>query len=200
MNQVFVFDLDGVIRHWAPDIVANAERTYGLPAGALFGAAFEPELLLSAVTGEITDDAWRREVARRLQQEYPDADGTGAVAAWSEPVGEVIEGSLDVLRQARAQGTVCMLSNATSRLDSDLAALDIAAEFDHIFNSSQIGFAKPDAQVFGHIEQSLGVSGDQIIYVDDGAANVEAATQRGWISLLATPDTRLADLLAPYLT
>ena len=63
MTRAFVFDLDGVIRHWDPELVTNAERTNGLPAGALFGVSFETDLLLAAVTGAISDDAWRTEVA-----------------------------------------------------------------------------------------------------------------------------------------
>lgn len=195
MSRVFIFDLDGVIRNWDPEIVKNAERNNGLPGGALFGVSFEADLLLAAVTGKMTDDEWRAEVATRLQQQFPDANGVGAVAAWSEPIGEVIDGSVEVLRKARQHGTVCLLSNATSRLDSDLIALGIAEEFDHIFNSSAIGFAKPDERIFAHVEQALSVDPAQIVYIDDGAANIEVAANRGWVSLLATPETRLAELL-----
>lgn len=198
MSRAFVFDLDGVIRHWDPNIVRTAERTNGLPEGALFGVSFETDLLLAAVTGVISDDAWREEVGTRLQEEYPDADGAGAVDAWSEPHGAIIAGAQDVLAQARQHGTVCLLSNATSRLNSDLIALGIADAFDHIFNSSEIGFAKPDERVYVHVEQTLDIAADQIVYIDDGAGNVEAASGRGWISLLATPETRLIDLVRPY--
>lgn len=200
MRKLFVFDLDGVIRHWDPEIVHNIERTHGLPECALFGVSFEPSLLQSAVTGQITDEAWRAEVARRLQAEYPDADAIGAVTAWSEPVGEVIDGSLEVLAMAREIGTVSLLSNATSRLESDLTALGIDGAFAHIFNSSRIGFAKPDQRVFAHIEQALDVESGQTVYVDDGQANIDAAAGRGWTALLATPETRLADLLEPWLS
>lgn len=199
MRKVFVFDLDGVIRHWDPEIVRNAERTHGLPAGALFGVSFEPELLLSVITGKITDETWREEVTRRLQEKYPDSDATGAVTAWSEPVGEVIDGALGVLARAKELGAVCLLSNATNRLESDMEALGIRHVFDHIFNSSRIGYAKPDQRVFEQIEQALDVEPGWIVYIDDGPANVESAAERGWVSLLATPETRLADLLEPHL-
>lgn len=199
MNRVFVFDLDGVIRHWNPDIVSNAERTNGLPDDALLGTAFEPELLLGAVTGVVTDEAWREEVVRRLLELYPTANAAGAVTAWSEPAGEILDGSLDVLARARKIGTVCLLSNATSRLESDLAALGIDGAFDHIFNSSRIGFAKPDAQVFAHVERNLGTEPDQIVYLDDGAVNVQTALDRGWNGLLVEPEANLKQLMDPWL-
>lgn len=199
MSTTFVFDLDGVIRHWDPEIVARAEREHGLPTGSLLGEAFEPELLLQAVTGAISDEAWRQEVVARLQGVHSAADATAAVASWSESPGELIEGATAALNLAREAGPVCLLSNATTRLESDLAALGIEDAFDHVFNTARIGFAKPDDRVFAHIERELALAAEQIVYVDDGEANVRAAAGRGWTSLLAGPNTRLTDLLAPHL-
>lgn len=198
--QAFVFDLDGVIRHWNnPDIVGRAEREHGLPDGAIFGAAFDGELLQNATTGALTDDEWRAEVVRRLADLYPDADAAGAVAAWSEPHGDLLPGSREILERARSFGTVCLLSNATSRLQRDLKALGIFDQFDHIFNSFDIGYAKPDLRVYEHVERELGLCGEQIVYVDDSAANVAAASERGWVSLLASPTITLANLITPIL-
>lgn len=198
--QAFVFDLDGVIRRWNnPDIVGRAEREHGLPDGAIFGSAFDSEMLQQVTTGVITDDAWRAEVTRRLSELNPTADAAGAVAAWSEPFGELITGSVEILQRARHHGVVCLLSNATSRLPADLRELGIDGLFDHIFNSSDIGHAKPDPQVYQHVEAELGLHGDQIIYVDDGPANVDAAAGRGWVSLLASPRATLTALMEPLL-
>lgn len=196
----YIFDFDGVIRHWDnPNIVGQAERENGLPDGAIFAAAFEGDLLAQATTGQISDEAWREDVVRRLQEQYPDANGAAAVAAWSEPFGELIPGSREILERARHYGTVCLLSNATSRLASDLASLGIDGHFDHVFNSAEIGFAKPDQRVYEHIELELGLAGDQIVYVDDAPANIEAAAERGWVSLLASPANTLSMLMAPLL-
>lgn len=198
--KAFVFDLDGVIRHWDnPNIVGRAEREHGLPDGAIFAAAFEGDLLAQATTGRITDDAWRTDVVRRLAEQHPNANVAGAVAAWSEPFGELIPGSVEILQRARHYGKVCLLSNATSRLPDDLKALGIDGMFDYIFNSSEIGYAKPDHRVYEHIERELGIAGDQIVYVDDGKSNVEAAAERGWVSLLASPDNTLSMLITPLL-
>lgn len=198
--KAFVFDLDGVIRRWDnPNIVGLAERESGLPDGAIFAAAFRGDLLARAITGAVTDAGWRTDVVRELARRYPNADAAGAVAAWSEPFGELIPGSVEILERTCNYGTVCLLSNATSRLSSDLQALGIEHLFDHIFNSSEIGYAKPDPRVFAYIERELDVRGDQIVYVDDGPANVDAAAKCGWMSLLATPTKTLSMLIGPLL-
>lgn len=196
MIKAFVFDLDGVIRHWDnPGIVDRAECEHGLPKGAIFTTAFAEALLADVTTGVISDDDWRAEVVRRLEATHPDANAAGAVAAWSAPSGDLVPGSKEVLEKARHHGKVCLLSNATSRLSSDLESLGIGGHFDHIFNSSELGFAKPDPQIFVYIERHLNMRAEEIIYVDDSPVNVEAAARQGWVSLLASPSNTLSSLI-----
>ncbi|MFJ9550234.1 hypothetical protein [Streptomyces erythrochromogenes] len=57
-------DIDGVIRHWPA--AEPLERANGLRPGALAAAAFAPDRLQPAVTGEISDEQWRSAVAADL--------------------------------------------------------------------------------------------------------------------------------------
>jgi hypothetical protein len=57
-------DLDGVIRMYPPERVSSIELKHGLSAGVIISAAFEKTLLLHAVCGHITDEAWRSEIAK----------------------------------------------------------------------------------------------------------------------------------------
>jgi len=50
----------------------------------------------------------------------------------------------------------------------------------HRFASHLIGCCKPDAKIFEHVERATGMSGQQILFFDDAAPNVEAARRRGW--------------------
>ena len=76
--------------------------------------------------GEITDEQWRHEVG-------PD---------WVATPGEVITEALALVRTARQQCFVALLTNATTRLEADLALLGLDAEVDAVFNSSRLGIAK----------------------------------------------------------
>ena len=200
MSKCFVFDLDGVIRYWDPAIVGDAEAKNGLPEGELLGTAFQPDLLLSVITGEISDAEWRSRVVEILASKYPDAQPAKAVADWSAPVGEVIAGAREALSTARSVGKIALLTNATDRLRPDLEALGLIDSFDHIFNSSEIGHAKPGPRVFAHVERVLQAQPADIFFIDDSATNIAAAVSRGWDALFATPETRLLDLLGPYLS
>jgi len=174
-----LIDLDGVIRIWDPDILANAEREARLPAGAIPRTAFHPDLLVPAITGIVSDETWRHQVTEKLHEQFPEADGTMAVQLWSKPSGKVHADVLDLVRLCRRSAAVALISNATSRLNADLTALGIQDEFDHIINTSEIGFAKPDQRAFDAALTTAGVSPAEALFVDDSLTNVEAARTMG---------------------
>jgi putative hydrolase of the HAD superfamily len=173
-----IFDLDGVVRSWDPGIMSGAERRAGLPIGSLAAVAFEPELLARVITGALTDEAWRAAIASTLHARFGAAART-AVLQWSQPVGAVDDAVLAVVREVRRSRPVALLTNATSRLRSDLAELHLVDEFDHILNSSEVGLAKPDPELFVLACRRIGVERSATWFVDDSARNVHAATTAG---------------------
>ncbi len=160
-------DLDGVIRRWDGQDAAAIECDTGLPAGSITATAFDPELLLPAITGRVTDEGWRVQIAERLRECHPGADVDRAMTAWFAPTGEVDAGVLKLVQAARQQVPVVLITNATTRLNSDLAALGILDAFDHIVNSSAVGAAKPDRAIFEHALGLLEATAAETLYVDD---------------------------------
>ena len=173
--QALLSDLDGVVRLWPAHVVASAEDAAGLPRGSVHATAFAADLLPLAITGRISDEDWRAEVTTRLQATYPEADARGAVAGWSASPGVINQPVLDLLRQRRVP--VALVTNATTRLPDDLAALGLESEFDHIINSSRIGAAKPDPGIFTAALQALCLPAEQVLFVDDDARHVAAAAE-----------------------
>jgi putative hydrolase of the HAD superfamily len=198
MIKALLTDLDGVIRIWHPTQDSDAENTVGLPGGAIKRVAFAPDLLLPTITGKHTDEAWRQQIVERLAQAYPTLDVARAVAIWSEPCGEVDQTTLALLRQVRRRCPVCLVTNATSRLPADLAQLDILDEFDHIVNSSAVGWAKPQPEIFQAALAAVEVSAAAALFVDDTARNVEVAQALGIPSHHFQTHTQLQQALAGY--
>ena len=64
--QAVVFDLDGVIRHFDPEFVADVERRHSLAMGTLLETAFAEPGLTDVVTGRLTRDAWVAGVGESL--------------------------------------------------------------------------------------------------------------------------------------
>jgi putative hydrolase of the HAD superfamily len=178
VHEALVIDLDGVLRSWAGQRTPDIERRHGLPPGSLTAVAFDPARLVPAVTGRVTDAAWRAGVAEELTRRHG-RGGRDAVREWSAPVGEVDADVLAVVRAQRRVRTVALLSNATDRLRSDLRALSLDDEVDAVFSSAELGVAKPDPEVFTLVCEALGLAPGQCLFVDDSAGHVAAAGQVG---------------------
>lgn len=179
MTNAILTDLDGVIRIWSPEIHRKAERTTGLPEDAIPKAAFSDDLLPLVITGQISDDEWRRRIADLLSKDFPEANTERAVALWSTSPGEVDTEVLEILRACRKKAKLVLISNATSRLLSDLRRLGIAENFDYIINSSEVGFIKPDPNIYFAALNTVGATPDQALFIDDNAGHVAAATRLG---------------------
>ena len=94
-------------------------------------------------------------------------------------MGVVDPEAVELLRAVRSQVTVALLSNGTTRLRRDLHVLGIDAEFDQIFNTAEIGVAKPATEVFEIVCDGLGVAATATAFVDDLHENVEGARRAG---------------------
>jgi putative hydrolase of the HAD superfamily len=88
---------------------------------------------------------------------------------------------IDWLEQLRAAGlTTALLSN----MQFDMAAharenFPWFAHFDHQILSCEIKLIKPDAAIFRHTVERLGLRPHETLFVDDREANIEAAQKVG---------------------
>jgi putative hydrolase of the HAD superfamily len=191
-------DLDGVLRLWDPDEMSGLDREYGLPGGTLAAAAFRPERLAPAVTGKITDEQWRSAVAEDLAEACGSAERAHALsAAWGMLIGQVDENVLALLSAARRQVPVVLVTNATTRLEADLAQLGLTDAVDAVVNTARIGVAKPDPRVYQIAAQRAGVPVSRCLFIDDTLTNVTAATALGMTGLHYQRTPQLRDALAP---
>lgn len=194
-----LFDLDGVLRTFDPEHPARVEREVGLPAGTLGRVAFEANQLAMAVGGAIRFEDWRDAVAGTLRDDHG-VDGLAvADRFFAVEAGSVDPGVLDVVREVRRRVPVGLLTNATSRLPSELEALALTAEVDVVCNSWELGVAKPDPRVFALAAGRMGVSPGECFFTDDRPENAEAAAGAGMVAHHYTGVAGLRAALAPIL-
>ena len=192
--DTILVDFDGVLRHW-PATDRGIEERRGLPLGSIRAAAFSPERLGDAIRGRITDAAWRRGVAEALERSHPGADAVGAIEAWSRSPGDIDAEVLALLRRYEPSGGIVLFTNATSRLDDDLEALGIRDAFRAVVNSSEVGSAKPELEMFQTGIRACGGDPDRILYIDDTFENVEFGCAMGITSHRHRPDRSLERFL-----
>ena len=185
-----------MVRTWAPERDASVERRHGLPPGSIAAAAFgEGSSLRAVVTGRISDAEWRRDIASRLAP-LCGAVAEAVVAQWSESAGAVDVEVREVVRAVRREGwRVGLLTNATSRLEADLVRLGLLEDLDAVINSSDLGVAKPDPEVFRLACQVMDATPEECVFVDDLTENVQAARDVGLQAHLFEGAGPLAEVL-----
>jgi putative hydrolase of the HAD superfamily len=196
--SVVIVDVDGVLRLWDPRSIPDTAARHGLPPGSLEEAAFADPWLKQAVTGALDHASWRDSIATRLAGAHriPGDRASAAVAQWSATPGTIDTQVLELMREQRRLTRVVLLSNATDRLEEDLERLGVLHEVDEVYNSSRLGLAKPDPELFAAVAGDEGVEAHECAFVDDTLEHVSAAASLGMLAHHYTTVDRLTRFLA----
>jgi putative hydrolase of the HAD superfamily len=193
-HNVLLIDLDGVLRRWRSSD-EHIELAHGLPVGSIRRAAFATELLTPAITGKLSDEQWRINIADKLTATYHSRSSVDAVTQWSSYIGDVDQRVLATVKKCAPSLRVVLVTNATSRLRSDLQSLGLSNSFHAIVNSSEVGHAKPDSEIFLAALQVAGSQPEHALFVDDSQSNVQSAASLGILAHHFTGHIALADFL-----
>lgn len=187
---VAIFDLDGVLRRFDRTRVSMVEQQHALEPGSLQRTAFEADLLEPVVTGRCTHEQWIDAIGERL-------GNRAAVVTWMADRGAIDSETLAIVRGLRSGGLpIALLTNGTDWVSRDLIDLGLRPHLDHVFNSCEMGVAKPDPRIFRQVCAQLSVTPDQALFVDDREQNVAAAAAAGLRALHFTSTTSLRGQLA----
>ncbi len=170
--RAVLWDADGVLQH-SPDGWLAALHDVGGPGFA--EALWEAEQ--PALRGEVR----LRDALEQVLARWPSATvGTEDLLRFWERAWPDTD-AMALVDEVRASGVTCAL--ATNQQDHrrawmrDTTRMD--DHFDRVFYSTELRLAKPDPAYFRHILAELGVPAAETAFVDDSAANVEAARSLG---------------------
>jgi putative hydrolase of the HAD superfamily len=176
--SVLLLDVDGVLRHWDERHFASSARALGLEPAQLAGLAFEERLLADVMTGVVSDEEWADEIGRRAAESHG-VDPVACAATFAGLRYDIDEAMVELVREVRRQVRVALFSNASTRLEADLAACALDAEVDVVVSSARVGLAKPDPEAFRRAAALVGVEPSECLFVDDRLENVEGARSIG---------------------
>lgn len=171
--RAVLFDLDGVIRHFDSEHTTQIERRYGFDPGTITAVAFEPDMLEQVTTGVISRRAWVDRVGETL-------GSAEAAEEWGRQPSDLDEQVLAAVDELRAAGIrTAILTNGTDTIPAEAKAHGLHHRFEAIFNSAEIGWAKPDVRAFQHVLDTLGLEGPEVFFTDDSAAKLVGAEALG---------------------
>lgn len=80
---------------------------------------------------------------------------------------------------------IFLLTNNTAALNCLLKEkFKINYLFDFVFNSAEIGLAKPDPKFFRYLLEKIGASPEECLFVDDNPENIKSAENIGFLAIL----------------
>ena len=195
-RSIVVFDLGGVLIDWDPRHLYRK-----LFAGD--ESAME-QFLATVCTHEWNrcQDAGRSfaEGARLLKAEHPnEAELIDAYGArFHEMMSGPIPGSVEILAELRAGGTpLYLLSNFSAEtFPPAFERFDFLRWFRGMVISGEVGVIKPDPRIFELLLERFAIDPKRVVYIDDVAANVDAARPFGIHAIHFTTPTALRAELA----
>ena len=185
-------DAYGCVLHLAEPVedvylrVAQAHGIRGLTRDgvkASWRTAFAEPLPAGKLRYEGDGSAFWRRVVAAATGSTSEALFTELFAHYGRPDSWVVApGAHDCLRRVRECGTkLVLLSNFDTRLRALLHDLELAALFDALVISAEVGWEKPHPSIFLHAAASLGVPPSTMLHVgDDPVLDVQGALAAGY--------------------
>jgi putative hydrolase of the HAD superfamily len=185
-----VFDLGGVLEmvdddRWQLEWAARWEDHAGRPRGALDAGA-DARTRAALNDGSITEAQSVAWFSRALGLSAKDADRMLA-EMWDEYCGVLDVPLYDLVVELRQTMKTAVLSNSVDGARrEEQQRFELASIFDVLVYSHEVGCAKPDPKIYRLTEDLLGVSPDEIVFLDDRPEHVRAARSCGWHAILHT--------------
>lgn len=194
--KALMVDVDGVVivhpnpQGWS----AHLERDLGLPPALLQSAFFVPhwpEIILGRA-------ALRERLGLVLAEIAPDLNADELIRYWFANDAHLDHDLLAQLAPIRAGGVKLHLATVQEheRARYIWDELALKRHFDGMQYAAELGFAKPEAQFFRTAAARSGFAPDEIFFIDDKQANVDAARGEGWSAALWDGTRPLAVLMA----
>jgi putative hydrolase of the HAD superfamily len=173
------------------------EERLGLPPGALDERL--RDVWEAGEVGAITEPEVRARVAARLGI---DAHRTDALMAdlWTEYLGSPNEELIAHVRTLRSRCRLGILSNSfVGATEREEQRYHFGELVDEIVYSHEIGVRKPDPRAFEVTCERLAVRPADCLFVDDCAANIEAAEAFGMRAVLFTGNAEVMARVTEHL-
>lgn len=200
MIKNLLFDLGGVIMDIRRlNCVASLERLGMKDADSFLGEYSQKGPFLQLEEGLITEAEFRQAVREFIDGEVADEQIDKAFCDFlvGIPVHRLTE-----LRELRKHYGIYMLSNTNpimwhSRIAEEFRHEGMEREdyFDGIVTSFEARSIKPDAKIFHHVVNQLGIKPEETLFLDDSQKNLDAAAELGFHTLLVPPGSEFYNLI-----
>jgi putative hydrolase of the HAD superfamily len=193
--EAVLFDIGGVVTESPFAAFARFEREQGLPAGFLRGVNSrnpQDNAWARLERGDVDFDTFRALFREEAASVGRPVDPAGLFELLGLPVRPLLLGTLDRLRGRYRLGAVTntFAASPTSALPETLAA-----RFDVVVASTEVGLRKPDPRIYRLACERLGVAPSRCVFLDDLGVNLKPARAMGMATIkVGDPAAAVAEL------
>lgn len=181
--KAVVFDMGGVFLDWNPRYLYQKLFKDSTKLEFFLTSVCNPEWNLRQDGGRSFEDAVTEVAAthpqyREMAELY--------LSRWPEMIGSLIEGTVAITRALKARGMpLYLLSNCSAEtFPLVVERYDFPALFDGLVISGEIRLLKPEAAIYHHLLDRFGLDARDCLFIDDVAANIQAASELGFATHL----------------
>ena len=175
--KAVIFDLGGVIlrtEYQAPR--QHLAESFGMDYEDIDKIVFGSPSAARASVGEITEKEHWLNVMKMLKQPASEFERIREEFF----AGDMIDHTLvEFIRSLRGKYKTCLISNAFDDLREYIVREKIDDAFDYMVISAEVKVAKPEARIYHLALEQLGVSPNEVVFVDDFIENIEACKKLG---------------------
>lgn len=205
MIKTLFFDLGGVVMTITQEVALRRFQALGLASAETYLDAYTQKGLFGDLEGgKIDDEQFRIELSRLVGRALTWDE---CQQAWLGYRGEVPVEKLQKIQELRKKGYRVVLTSNTNPYmmawaengDFDGMGNPITHYFDALYCSYRLRAMKPSNDFFMRILQAEQTFPDNVLFIDDSARNVAAASQMGIHTILAENGSDWAQLVEDYL-
>lgn len=92
---------------------------------------------------------------------------------------------IEIIKDLKSKNyKIGLLSNNYIKLRQQMAEEDTIKYFDSVIVSSEVGYQKPQPEIFEILFKEMGVKSNELIFIDDSKSSLEGADKIGYIPIL----------------
>lgn len=196
--RLVIFDIGRVILDFDHMITCRKLAKYSSKDEEyIYDYIFNSEVLNEYEKGKITSAKMFEAISDKLGLDIPFEKFK---RIWGD-IFTLKEGIEELIRRVKKAASIAVLSNTDEmHFDFIMDRVEIMKDFDWLFLSHEIGFRKPDKEIFEYIRDVTGFAPNEMIFIDDIEEFAEAASKYGIKGILFKDiDTLAKDLEAMFI-
>jgi len=177
MIKVILFDLGGVVTETKfDDVLIKYGSEYGWDLSQLREEIFGEEYFL-LLKGQLTLEEFISYLNKAIDNvRIEDLSSFVDEYYHAEIVKEDVK---EVILSLKEDFRVALITNDIGQLNHKLIELDILGLFDKVINSYQVGFCKPDIEIYKYALKEFEIKGEECLYIDNNIKSLKSAGELG---------------------